>query len=199
MNDADLIARFLQGQVTPFNTLVWRWQDRLFNFVLRYVGNREEARDLCQQIFIRAYRNLGNLRDPERFSTWLYQIALNTCRDQQRRQQRHPNLSLDHFEEEHGQPHPALKGTASQPPPTDARTHEQDLRDLLSRALQTIPEEQRVVVVMKEYQNLKFTEIAAVLETPINTVKSRLYYGLKGLRKIFDQWGISEENIGYEL
>ena len=199
MNDADLIARFLEGQVTAFNTLVWRWQDRLYNFVLRYVGNREEARDLCQQIFIRVYRSLGDLRNPERFSTWIYQIALNTCRDQLRQRQRHPNLSLDHFEEEHGQPHPSLEQVDAQSPPADAQAHEQDLRDLLSRALQTIPEEQRVVVVMKEYQNLKFTEIAAVLEAPVNTVKSRLYYGLKGLRKIFAQWGISEENIGYEL
>jgi len=199
MNDADLIARFLEGQVAAFNTLVWRWQDRLYNFVLRYVGNREEARDLCQQIFIRAYRSLSGLRDPERFSTWIYQIALNTCRDRLRQRQRHSSLSLDRFEEEHGQPHPALERVDAQPPPADAGMHEQDLRDLLSRALQAIPEEQRVVVVMKEYQNLKFTEIAAVLETPINTVKSRLYSGLKGLRKIFDQWGISEENIGYEL
>jgi len=199
MTDVDLIARFLEGQTTAFNTLVWRWQDRLYNFVLRYVGNREEARDLCQQIFIRVYRSLGDLRNPERFSTWIYQIALNTCRDQLRQRQRHASLSLDHFEEEHGQPHPALEGAASQAPPADARMHENDLRHLLSRALQTIPEEQRVVVVMKEYQNLKFTEIAAVLETQINTVKSRLYYGLKGLRKIFDQWGISKENIGYEL
>jgi len=199
MTDADLITRFLDGQNGAFNTLVWRWQDRLYNFVLRYVGNREEARDLCQKIFIRAYRSLGDLRDPERFSTWIYQIALNTSRDQLRHQQRHSNLSLDHFEEEHGQPHPVLEQADAQFPPTDAGTHAQDLRDLLSRALQTIPEEQRVVVVMKEYQNLKFTEIAAVLEAPVNTVKSRLYYGLKGLRKIFDQWGLSEENIGYEL
>ena len=68
--------------------------------------------------------------------------------------------------------------------------HKDELRDLLNRALQTLPEEQRVVVVLKEYEGLKFREIAEVLDAPLNTVKSRLYYGLKALRKTFNQWDI---------
>ena len=199
MTDADLITRFRGGQVTAFNTLVWRWQQRLYNFVLRYAGNREASCDLCQQIFIRAYRSLEQLRDPERFSTWLYQIALNACRDQQRRDLRHPICSLDKIQEEDDRQHPLLQEPPGQPPAPDTRVERRDLRDLLEQALHEIPEEQRVVVVMKEYQGLKFTEIAAILQIPVSTVKSRLYYGLKALKKIFDQWGISEENIGYEL
>ena len=197
MNDADLIKRFAQGQHQAFNTLAWRWQSRLYNFILRYTGDAEEARDLCQQSFIRAYNNLHRLRDRERFATWLYQIAANICRDHLRRRKTH--TSLDAYQEENGQPHPALAQAENTPLSPAGHMHRSQLRDLLNDALQQLPAEQRVVVVLKEYQGLKFNEIAAVLDTPVNTVKSRLYNGLKTLRKTFDQWNLDEEQIGYGL
>ena len=185
MSDADLILRFRAGQHQAFNALVWRWQGRLYRFALRYSGDSEEARDLCQQSFIRAYRQLHRLRDPERFSTWLYQIAANLCRDHLRQRVQH--VSLDAYEEVGARPHPALCRAADM--------DKVELRDLLNRALQTLPEEQRVVVVLKEYEGLKFREIAEVLDAPINTVKSRLYYGLKALRKTFNQWDIDRDGL----
>lgn len=194
MTDAELIRRFRDGESQAFNGLVGRWHRRLYNFILRHVGDREEAQDLCQKAFIRAYRNIRRLRHPEKFSSWLYQIAVNTCRDELRRRQRHPTLSLESLEQV-ANGRPALKSSAS----ADARVHERDLRDLLNRALQSIPEEQRVVVVMKEYQHLKFTEIAAALGLSVNTVKSRLYYGLNNLRKLLDQWDITRETIDDEV
>lgn len=81
----------------------------------------------------------------------------------------------------------------------DASAHRQDVRHLLEKALGSIPEEQRVVVVMKEYQGLKFTEIADALQVPINTVKSRMYYGLSALKKLFDQWNIDQEMLRYDV
>ncbi len=185
MSDADLILRFRAGQHQAFNVLVWRWQGRLYRFALRYSGDSEDARDLCQQSFIRAYGQLHRLRDPERFATWLYQIAANLCRDHLRQRVQH--VSLDAYEEASAQPHPALCRAADM--------DKVELRDLLNRALQTLPEEQRVVVVLKEYEGLKFREIAEVLDAPINTVKSRLYYGLKALRKIFNQWDIDRDGL----
>lgn len=181
MEDSALIDRFLQGDDAAFNTLVSRWQSRLFHFALRYVGQREEARDLCQQTFIRVYHNLGKLEQKNSFGTWLHQIAINICRDHLR--QRRATLSLDRFAEEHGHFPPQLCENES-------AARDCELRDLLNRALQTLPEEQRVVVVLKEYQGLKFTEIASALDENINTVKSRLYYGLKALRTLLAQWDI---------
>ena len=185
MSDADLILHFKAGQRQAFNALVWRWQGRLYRFALRYSGDAEDARDLCQQSFIRAYRQLHRLRDPERFSTWLYQIAANLCRDHLRQRVQH--VSLDAYEETSDRPHPALSQAADM--------DKVELRDLLNRALQTLPEEQRVVVVLKEYEGLKFREIAEVLDAPVNTVKSRLYYGLKALRKTFNQWDIDQDGL----
>ena len=81
----------------------------------------------------------------------------------------------------------------------DSVVHRQNVKELLNKALQAIPAEQRVVVVMKEYQGLKFTEIAEVLKVPLNTVKSRMYYGLSALKKVFERWNIDEEMVRYEL
>ena len=193
MTDTELIACFRAGETDAFNALAGRWHRRLYNFIRRYLGDPEEAQDLCQQTFVRAYQSIRRLRDPQKFSTWLYQIAFNTCRDELRRRQRQPILSLENLEEHSDNPQ------LESPAPPDAGAHERDLRDLLNRALQAIPEEQRVVVVMKEYQRLKFVEIAAVLQVPENTVKSRLYYGLSNLRKVLAQWNITQEMLDYEV
>jgi len=198
MTDTELIALFLDGQTPAFDTLVRRWQARLYNFVLRYVGDREEARDLCQQAFIQAYHKLDRLQDHRTFATWLYRIAVNLCRDRHRQRQRHPTLYLEDLEGEVSgelmETRPANPGTAP-----DHEAGQRDVRELLHRALQSLPEEQRVVVVMKEYEGLKFTQIADILQAPVNTVKSRMYYGLKSLRKLLDQWQVTEEIIGYDM
>ena len=196
MTDAELIRCFRDGESHAFNGLAGRWHRRLYNFILRQVGDREEAHDLCQKVLIKAHRNLRRLRDPEKFSTWIYQIAANTCRDELRRRRRHPTISLESLEQgDDSRP----DGTKRVPARTDTAIHQCELRDLLNRALQCIPQEQRIVVVMKEYQHLKFTEIAAILKLPVNTVKSRLYYGLNNLRKLLDQWNVNEEMIDYEM
>lgn len=98
-----------------------------------------------------------------------------------------------------GQSNSKLEIDSNRPKNPDEEAQNRDLRDILNRALQAIPEEQRVVIVMKEYQGLKFTEIAEALQTSVNTVKSRMYYGLSAIRKVFKQWNIDEEMIEYEV
>ncbi|MFH1570020.1 MAG: RNA polymerase sigma factor, partial [Gemmatimonadota bacterium] len=134
---------------------------------------------------------------PERFSAWLYQSALNAARDLQRQRRRHPVVSLDGGEEAASRDLPLAVTGPEQA--TDRRVGARDLRELLARALQGLSEEQRTVVIMKEYQELTFAEIAAVLEIPVNTAKSRLYHGLKSLRRQFEALGIGEEGLGHEL
>ncbi len=202
MTDADLIGKFVKGDVNAFNTLVWRWQKTIYNFVLRYVGNREEAHDLTQQVFMRVYRSLPRLNKPASFSTWIHQIAANLCRDWIKQRRRRPAVSLENLQETgsadlHKSPALTLFPEASQHP--DRIVSRNELRELIEKALQEIPEEQRVVVIMKEYQGLKFTEIAEALGAPVNTVKSRLYYGLSALRKILTRWQLDDEVLQYEM
>ena len=200
MVDAQLIEKFRDGDIDAFNLLVKRWEKNVFNFVLRYMGDREESKDVCQQTFVRTYRKLNRLKEPEKFSTWLYQIAINICRDELKKRNRRKTHSLQQLEDKSN----GLENHLSKLNPGD-RTHpenevyQNDLAQLLNRALQTIPEEQRLVIIMKEYQGLKFTEIADVLKTPVNTVKSRMYYGLRALRKVFEKWNIQEEMLKNEV
>jgi len=190
--DLELIKCTQKGDTASFDVLVRRWERPIYNFILRYIGNREDAQDLCQKTFIRAFESLQRLRDPQKFSSWLYQIALNTCRDRSRRKPQFV-VSLDSGI---GPPENLVTPPSDLP---DALTHERHVRDILNKALQSIPEEQRAVLIMKEYQGLKFREIAETLDVSINTVKSRMYYGLNALRKIFDQWDLDREKMTYEL
>jgi RNA polymerase sigma-70 factor (ECF subfamily) len=207
MTDGDLINKFLNGPDTAegtnaFNTLVWRWEKPMYNFILRYLGKRDEARDLTQQVFIKVYRNLARLKDRERFSAWLYQIAANLCRDLIKQKRRHRAYSLENLQESGAlddAAHPGLTLLPEAALHPDRVVSRNELRDILEKALQEIPEEQRVVVIMKEYQGLKFTEIAEALGVSVNTIKSRMYYGLSALKKILAQWQIDEEAMLYDV
>lgn len=200
MTDAELIRKVLAGRVNAFNTIVWRWEKSLYNFVLRYVGDQEEGRDICQKTFIRAYDNLSRLREPEKFSTWLYQIAVNICRDQLKKKKRHRLISLEGLQQDRNgnEEGLAVVERSGQTSP-EAAAHNRDVGELIQRALQQIPENQRVVIIMKVYQGLKFTEIAEILKTSDNTAKSRMYYGLRALRQVFKKWNINEEMLRYEV
>ncbi len=202
MSDRDLIEKFLSGNAEAFNTLVWRWQKIIFNFVWRDLGNRDEAHDVTQQVFIRVFRSLHKLKDRERFSTWIYQIAANLCRDVIKQRRRRKVLSLENMQEA-GSAELATNDAFTLMPESDQHpdrvVSRNQLRELLEKALQEIPAEQRVVVIMKEYQNLKFTEIAEILDAPVNTVKSRLYYGLNALKKVLARWDIDREVLSYEM
>ena len=142
---------------------------------------------------------MRRLREPSKFSTWLYQIAANLCWDVHRRRKRHPNISIDQLLDDDGGLD-TLPMFADEPGGRpDSMTERARLHEILNAALQSIPEEHRVVVIMKEYQGLKFTEIAESLKLPVNTVKSRMYYGLRALRKVFDSWNINEGMVTYDL
>ena len=201
MTDTDIITLILNGDRTRYNALVWRWEKPIFNFILRYLGNKELARDVSQRVFIRVYKNLKKLRDPNRFSSWIYQIAANLCKDEIKKMSHRDFISLDLIQENnenngHLLPDELQESEQFQP---DQKLNQKQVSNMIQKALQQLPEEQRVVIIMKEYQGLKFREIAEALNQPLNTVKSRMYYGLNGLRKIFEQWQITEEVLNYEL
>ncbi len=176
--DNQLVARTLGGDVAAFNDLVVRWEPSLYRFVVRYLGDPEEARDVCQEAFMRAYSNLDRFRGQAKFSSWLYQIALNQCRTQFRRRKTRPTVSLDEDEQ---QSHLHLVPAGGDVPETAAIKSQH--ATTLQAALSGLPEEQRTAIILKEYHGLKFREIAEILETPESTIKSRLYHGLESLAK----------------
>ena len=176
--DNQLVARTLDGDVGAFNDLVVRWETSLYRFVARYLGDPEEAHDVCQEAFLKAYTNLDRFRGQAKFSSWLYQIALNQCRTQFRRRKSRPTVSLD---EDERLSHLQLVPADADAP--DATAIKSQHANALQTALERLPEDQRTAIILKEYQGLKFREIAEILQTPESTIKSRLYNGLESLAK----------------
>jgi len=200
-SDAELIQRFRHGQLHSFNLLVWRWQKPIFNFLYRFLSNQQDAEDACQKTFLKVYQKLSALKETDKFRLWLYQVAANEARDQLRQRKRQPQVSLDAISESRSDAEAGGSPEYSDPatPETDRNLYLTELRQIFAGAMKEIPAEQRVVIVMKIYQGLKFIEIAEILQESQNTIKSRMYYGLKTLRQVLQKQNFSEEVLNYEL
>jgi RNA polymerase sigma-70 factor, ECF subfamily len=177
LSDDHLIARTLAGESDAFGLLVKRWERPIYGMTLRMLGRDEDARDACQEAFIAAFRNLGKFRGEAKFSSWIYRIALNACHSRLRDRQG-VTFSID--EEDESGRRTELADTAGES--LTERVSRDERTEIVRRALQSLPPEMRQVIVMKEYEEMTFAEIAEVLRIPVSTVKSRLYTGLQQMR-----------------
>jgi RNA polymerase sigma-70 factor, ECF subfamily len=181
--DEELVVAFQSGDIPAFDQLVRRWDRKIQGVIYRIVGNHDEARDVSQEAFLKAYRALGTFKQEARFSSWLYQIAINATRDRLRRRRRRTDLSLDDVEEREA----SLRDAG---PSALDLIESSDLSRVVAAAMAALPEEQREVVILKEYEGLTFPEIAETLDVPLSTVKTRLYRGLGQLRVRLERQGI---------
>jgi RNA polymerase sigma-70 factor (ECF subfamily) len=182
-SDEELIEACREGEASAFDVLVDRWEDKIRGAAWRVLGSEEEARDVAQEAFLKAYRGLGGFKQEARFSSWLYQIALNLCRDRLRRRKTRASVSLEELEESGPvlvEPRPGAHEIAVR----------NDLAGAVRRAIAGLSSEQREVVILKEYEGLTFLEIAQALEVPVSTVKTRLYRGLGQLRVRLEREGV---------
>jgi RNA polymerase sigma-70 factor, ECF subfamily len=184
--DEELVARTIGGDADSFNELIHRWERPIYALAYRQIGREEDARDVCQDTFLRAYRALNGFRGQAKFSSWLYRIALNLCRDWMRRERRTPVVQAPEDMD--------LMDLAAAREPSESiedRVGRHDLTRAVERAMALLPEEQRTAIVLKEYQGLTFQEIADLLGCPLSTVKTRLYQGLTVLRRELTRAGVS--------
>ena len=186
MDDQELIKLYLSGDSNAFNTLVRRYHKPLYNYILKLVRDRDAADDLAQTVFIRCMKSLKRLNDLDSFVPWLYKIAINLVRDYWRRKKE--VLSLDD-ESDSGNLWENIVTSDSNP---QEKAEAEQRAELVKRALAALPPEQKEVLVLKIYQGLKFTEIAQIVDAPLNTVKSRMYYGLTAMKKTFQSWNLLE-------
>jgi RNA polymerase sigma-70 factor (ECF subfamily) len=173
--EEELLQRARAGDLPAFNTLVLEHQPLVFNVCLRQLGQRQAAEDATQEAFISAWRNLRALRGP--FRPWLLRIAGNACTDELRRRGRRPSGSLD----------AALEAGVPEPPDEDPSPETSllhgELRRQVERALQLLPAEQRLAVVLSDLNGFDYAEIAAVMKCSLGTVKSRIARGRARLRQ----------------
>jgi RNA polymerase sigma-70 factor, ECF subfamily len=186
--DEELVARSRGGDLDSFNQLVVRWERPIYALAYRVIGREEEARDVAQETFLRAFRALGGFKGQAKFSSWLYRITLNLCRDWIRRERRtpvsQPPEGIDIIE---------LAGETEPSESIEELVSRRELGRAVARARAMLPEEQRTAIILKEYHGLTFQEIADLLDCPLSTVKTRLYQGLTVLRKQLSDAGV--ENV----
>src|SRR5262245_25016215 len=184
LSDEELVAAVQAGELSAFDELVRRWDRKIQGAAYRILGSEDEARDVAQEAFLKAYRGLRSFKQEARFSSWLYQIALNLCRDRLRRRRGRMMVSLEALDED-GE----TVAVGRNPSALDV-VEALDLSCLVAGAVALLSEEQWEVIVLKEYEGLTFLEIADVLGLPISTVKTRLYRGLGQLRQHLENQGV---------
>ncbi len=191
MTDAQLAVLSQRGDRQAFGCLVRRWDGRLFRFLLRLLGNEEEARDACQDALLRAYLNIGKLRRPENFKAWIHQIALNLCRDRNRSTKGRTVVALHEAAGDGGE---GQEMTATQATPLE-QAEQADLAAVLRRVLADLPLEQRTAILLRELQGFTAAEIARTTGVPAATVRSRIFYGLKAMRRMLPEHGVTAAHL----
>ncbi|HKP45197.1 MAG TPA: sigma-70 family RNA polymerase sigma factor [Pyrinomonadaceae bacterium] len=175
-SDEQIVERALTGDADAFGEIVQRWERRIFTLAFGMLGREEDARDATQETFLAAFRNLRGFRGEAKVSSWLHRIAVNQCITRQRRAAVRKESALD-TEQERDAAHFSMPATYS--PSRVAEGNERTIA--VRRAVNSLPLELRQIVVMKEFEELTFREIADALDVPLSTVKSRLYTALRQL------------------
>ena len=189
--DEELVARSVGGDSDSFNQLVVRWERPIYALAYRVIGREEDARDVCQETFLRAFRALGGFRGQAKFSSWLYRITLNLCRDWIRRERRAPIV-----EPPEGVDLIELAGEQSPTESVEDLVSRRELGHAVARAMASLSEDQRAAIILKEYHGLTFQEVADLLGCPLSTVKTRLYQGLTVLRRHLERAGVNSVDGG---
>ena len=184
-SDEALMLQLQTGDLLSFDTLVKRWEKPLLNYCYRMVNDLPLAEDLRQEVFLRIYRSAKTYRPTAQFSTWLYRIATNLCLDTLAKQQRRKEMPIDAYLESESEGFDERLIDPSDTP--DAVALKKEIEGRVRSALACLPEDQRIVVIMRHYHDLKFHEIAEILERPISTVKSRMAAGLERLNKMLSK------------
>jgi RNA polymerase sigma-70 factor (ECF subfamily) len=183
-SDEQMVERALSGEPEAFGEIVRRWERRIFALSFGMLGREEDARDATQETFLAAFRNLRGFRGDAKVSSWLHRIAVNQCLTRQRRAKVRSESPLEDEAEKNATVFAMpLEGSP-------ARTVENLERSVaVRRAVSALPPDLRQVVVMKEFEELTFQEIAEALELPLSTVKSRLYTALRQLQMRLQKFG----------
>ena len=169
-SDEKLILRFQEGDINAYNELVKRYKDRLLNFVLRYFNNVEQAEDVVQDTLIKLYTHASYYKNVAKFSTWIFTIAKNNALTELRKNKR---KKTDSLWTDDGQ----VIDINSKEESLDSKVQNEIAIDQLNKYLDEIPENFRMAVVLRDFQELSYEEISKILEIPIGTIKSRINRG----------------------
>jgi RNA polymerase sigma-70 factor (ECF subfamily) len=188
VSDLSLVQRVQRGDKGAFDALVLKYQHRVVKLVMRYVRSPAEAEDIAQEAFIKAYRALPQFRADSAFYTWLYRIAINTAKNAVASRSRSPIVyDLDDGDSEESY---ELQGRMKDTATPEALAMTEEIRQTVNAAIESLPEDLRMAIVLRELEGLSYEEIAATMECPVGTVRSRIFRAREAidarLRDVFE-------------
>ena len=187
-SDLSLVRRVQRGDKGAFDALVLKYQHKLVKLVMRYVRNPAEAEDIAQEAFIKAYRALPQFRGDSAFYTWLYRIAINTAKNAVVSRDRSPieyDLDRHHSDESY-----EMQGRMKDSETPEGLVLTDEIRSTVNAAIDALPEDLRTAIVLRELEGLSYEEIAAAMDCPVGTVRSRIFRAREAidhrLREVFE-------------
>jgi RNA polymerase sigma-70 factor, ECF subfamily len=171
-SDLELVRRAQRNERGAFDLLVLRYQHKVIKLVARLLRDQTEAEDVAQEAFVKAYRALGSFRGDSAFYTWLYRIAVNTARNAIASRQRRP---LDYETELSESEQSALASKMRHTDTPEANALSEEIRTTVNEAIEQLPEDLRTAIVLREVEGLSYEEIAAAMDCPVGTVRSRIF------------------------
>jgi len=181
-NEKYLLEKSKKGDVEAFEFLVNKYQKKVFNIALRMMGNHDDAGELAQEVFIKVFKSIKGFKEESSLSTWIYRIATNVCLDEMRKRKKRWILSLDEeIQSEDGEIHRQVEDNAPTP---DIIAENNYTKSVINKAIEKLPEDYRVVIVLRDLQGFSYEEISKIIDRPEGTVKSRINRARKELKEI---------------
>lgn len=178
--DEVLVSKCKRGDMAAFDELIGRYQDRVYNLAYRLTSSHDDASDMAQEAFLRVYVSLSGFRGRSAFSTWLYRVVSNVCLDELRRRGRRPLLVVDRaVDTGEGE---LVREVVDPSPGPDEHVERRELGREIQKALAGLGDQQRLMVILRDIDELSYQEIAEILSLPLGTVKSRLSRARQALR-----------------
>jgi RNA polymerase sigma-70 factor (ECF subfamily) len=179
--DLGLVQRVQRGDKTAFDMLVRKYQHKVVKLVMRYLRNQSDAEDVAQEAFIKAYRAIPQFRGDSAFYTWLYRIAINTAKNALVSRDRSPvefDLDLQSVEESN-----SMQARLADAETPESLLQTEEVRSAVNQAIEALPEDLRTAIVLRELEGLSYEEIAAAMDCPVGTVRSRIFRAREAIDK----------------
>jgi RNA polymerase sigma-70 factor, ECF subfamily len=181
-NEKYLLHQSKNGDMAAFGQLIEGYQKKVFNIALRMLGNPDDASEVAQEVFIRVYKSVKNFKEESSFSTWIYRITTNTCLDELRKRKNKEHISLD--EDIHHEDGDMKRQVEDSRPTPDIIAEKNELRKIVKLAINSLSEDHRIVIILRDIQDLSYEEIAKIVKCPEGTVKSRINRARSELKEI---------------
>jgi RNA polymerase sigma-70 factor (ECF subfamily) len=183
LTDEELILEFQKEDINAFDEIVYRYKDRIVNFLYRYTGSREDSEDIAQDAFLRLYKSKHLYREIGKFSTWFYTIAINLAKTSLRRKKKYRAFSINNFDEKEEKDYELTANVIA----PDESANASNESYYIQKAIEALSDKFREVIILRDIQELDYEEIAKITKLPLGTVKSRINRGRECLKEMLEQ------------